>query len=259
VGVARDHHAVGWLAATFYTRLANPLRARLVNRRLASDYLGERELARLDYVFVPLHTEPEVTVLVYSPAWRNQIEVVRALAHAVPVGTQVVVKEHPASVGKRPFGYYRKLLEIPNVRLADPALPSRLLIEGARLVATVAGSIGLEALLRRKPVLTFGATPYGYLPASMTRKVGALETLPAELDALLRDHACDEEALVAFVAATLHESAPVNLYSSLLGKRDVYVPEGVSGWDEAVQALAAYTASSLTALGAESVMRPPGV
>ena len=254
-GLKEDNHLVDPLMAMVYRRLLNPLRARRVHRKLGHSYLLTEDLAGLDYVFFPLHTEPEVTLLVYSKPYLNQIEVIRNLSHAVPVGMKVVVKEHPAAVGKRPLSYYEKILQIPNVRLADPALDSRTLIEQARLVATIAGSIGLEALLRRKPVLTFGRTPYGYLPDSMTRRVVALDALASDVDVLLNGYSCDERALLSFVAATMRESAPMNLYSNLLGKRGVYVvaqqQDTVSDeWQQDIHTLARYTVASLVELGA---------
>jgi hypothetical protein len=55
--------------------------------------------------------------------------------------------------------------------------------------------------------------------------------------------------VAAYVAATMSESAPVNLYSSLLG-RDVYVPDqdstdAADAWQENIDRLAGYTIKSL--------------
>lgn len=254
-GLKEDQHAPSWLTSKLYRRLLNPLRAWQVHRSLDSVYIRADQLPGLDYAFFPLHTEPEVTLLVYSRSYLNQIEVARNLAQSLPVGMQLVVKEHPVSVGKRPVSYYRKLLAIPNVRLADPALDSKTLIEPSRLVATIAGSIGLEALLRCKPVVTLGRTPFGYLPHSMTRYVTHLDNLAVEIKDLLANYACDECALVSYVAAVASNSVGVNLYSRLLGRQGVYAVGDDSTTDEAwqrdIQALAQYTIDSLVAFGAQ--------
>jgi hypothetical protein len=247
-GLKRDHHVMDWKTATLYRRVLNPLRARRQHASLGRSYVQPGDLAPGSYVFFPLHTEPEVTLLVYSRPILNQIEVLRSVCLSVPVGMPVVVKEHPASVGKRPLEYYRRMLEVPGVVLADPALPSRPLIEGAALVATVAGSIGLEALLRARPVLTFGATPYGYLPETMTRRAAAWDGIAQQVDALLRGHRHDETALVHYVAATVRESVAVNLYTNLLGKVGVYVAGERARADD-LRALAAYTVESVARSG----------
>lgn len=242
-----DRHAVDWATSTLYRRILNPRRARKVNRKMGSFYVRQEDLVQLDYVFFPLHTEPEISLQVYSTPYLNQIETIRNISYAVPVGIELVVKDHPVSIGKRPLGYYEKLLEIPNVRMADPGLDSRALVENARLIATIAGSIGLEALMRGKPVVTFGRTPYGYLPNSMTRRIGRLDTLAAEIDKLLASHAHNERAVISFVAATMRESAQVNLYSNLLKKRGVYSPvqHDDDPWQQDIQALAQYTIGSI--------------
>ena len=248
-----DNHVTSWTKDTFYRRLNNPRRARQMHRKFASLYVKQEDLDNLDYVFFPLHTEPEVTLLVYSPWALNQVEFIRNLSQSIPVGMSLVVKEHPASIGKRPLSYYEKLLQIPNVRLADPSLNSRALVENARLIATIAGSIGLEALLRKKPVITYGRTPYDFLPDTMIRRVGRLDRLGDHVKDLMHQYQCDEDALRCFVSAVMCESAPINLYSNLLSKKDVYTIQqsdglGESEWDRDIKALGEYTIASFNAL-----------
>jgi hypothetical protein len=245
---ADTHHDPEYLRALWHAKVVGPLRRARVRRLSTPDGGGPER----PYALFPLHTEPEVTLLVYSPACRNQIEVVRNLARSLPVGMEVRVKEHPAALGKRPLSYYRRLLEIPNVRLVDPALPSRPLVEGARLVATVAGSIGLEAAFRARPVLLFGHAPYEILPATMVRRVADPDAAPSDVHDLIAHHAHDETALEDYVAAVMAESAPVDLYSRLLRRPDAYSARGRTSTQEAEReadlgTLAAYTLRCLTA------------
>ena len=51
-----------------------------------------------------------MSLSVQSRSYLNQIEVVRNIAQSLPVGWQVLIKEHPASMGRRPVSYYQKLL-----------------------------------------------------------------------------------------------------------------------------------------------------
>ncbi len=227
-----DHHLTRPLDAFLHRRLWGPLRARAVDRRLRGGYVGTGDLAGLDYAFFPLHVEPEVTLLVYSPHCLNQIEAARLLAQALPAGMTLVVKDHPAAIGKRPVSYYEKLLEIPNLRLADPALASRELVEGARFVATIAGSIGLEAALRGKPVLTLGATPFELIGAPLVRRA-AMDAVPAAVAELLAGFRPDDEALVRYLAAVIGTSTPVDWYSVLLKKSGAYRPDGATAADDA--------------------------
>lgn len=253
-GGVRDNHDPGVLVPFLYKRFLNPMQAWWNHKRLSARYVTEDDLHSLDYVFFPLHTEPEVTLSVYSKAYLNQIEVIRTISHSIPVGMTLVVKEHPVSIGKRPLSYYQKILEIPNVRLADPALSSKPLVANARLIATIAGSIGWEAVLRQKPVVVLGHVPYEFLPPSMVRRVIDLEWLGDEICDLMQNYAYQEEAVTAYVAAIMSQSVPVNLYSTLLGRPDAYALDDARGPDEAwqldIQALARYTIDSLVTFGA---------
>ena len=234
-----DNHIIDPFTTLLYARLLNPWQASSVNRRLDASYVRTGDLPSLNYAFFPLHTEPEISLLVHSRCYLNQIEVVRNVAQNLPVGMLVVVKEHPWAVGKRSMGYYRKLLQIPNVRLADPGLSSGPLIEHARLVTTIAGSIGFEAAMRQKPVITFGHTPYEMLPATMVHRVVALEQLGMAVRDLLANYFCDEQVLVSYVAATMRCSTRVNIYSGLLGREGVYVPDRSGGEQTDIERLAA--------------------
>jgi hypothetical protein len=245
-GKVRDNHNPGVLVPLLYTRLLNPMQAWWNHRRLSAKYVSEDELRSLEYAFFPLHTEPEVSLLVYSRAYLNQIEAIRTISNSIPVGMKLVVKEHPAAVGKRPLSYYQKILEIPNVRLADPALSSKPLVTNARLVATIAGSIGWEAVLRQKPVIVLGHTPYEFLPPSMVRRVTDMERLGSEINDLMQNYEYQAQAAAAYVAAIMSQSVPVNLYSTLLGRQGVYAGDrGGADTDELmkedVELLAEYT------------------
>ena len=249
-GEVRDNHDPGVLVPFLYQRFLKPMELRRVNRRLSSEYVTEAELSTLDYVFCPLHTEWEVTLAVYSKPYLNQIEIIRNVSHSIPVGMTVLVKEHPVSIGKRPLSYYQKMLDMPNVRLADPAMSSKPLVANARFVATLAGSIGWEAVMRQKPVVIFGHTPYEFLPNSMVRRVTDLERLGVEIADLLKNYRYREDAVNAYAAAIMSQSAPINLYSTLLGRAGVYAPgEGVREPDEAlrrdIEILARYAVETL--------------
>ena len=249
-GPVSDNHDNGVFTPLVYTRLLKPLRKLRIRRSLSAHYISENDLPSMNYVFFPLHKEPENTLHVFSRPYLNQIEVIRNISHSIPVGATLVVKEHPASVGMRSMAYYRKILDIPNVRLADPEIRSRSLSANASLVAVIAGSVGWEALLLGKPVITFGRTPYEFLPRSMVRRVTDLEALAHEISDLISGYRYDEHAVIAYVASTMSQSAAINWYSRLLGREGAYSigidAEGIDGERRAnIERLARYTVETL--------------
>lgn len=221
-----DTHHQTRLAAHWFRRVRRPLRLRRIERALRPAYATASTLCELDYAFFPLHKEPEVTLLVYGRPFLNQIEVVRHIARSLPVGMKLVVKEHPGAIGYRPLGYYRKLLAIPNVVLAAPELTSRAVLEHAKLVTVIGGSIGLEAAVLGRPTLAFGRVPFAFLPETMLRTAGAPDALADEILTLLTDYRHDEDAIIAYVAAVVASSVPVDFYSVLIGRSGVYRPDG---------------------------------
>ena len=242
---AKDNHVADPLRSLFFTAIRNPWLARKVRRYLSGEYVAEQDLPNLRYAFFPLHTEPEVSLLVYGRPYVNQIEIIRMLAMSLPVDMVLVVKEHPWMVGKRSTPVYSKMLNIPRVRFADPKLEARTLIQHADLITVVTGSVALEAAMLGKPVITFGDCPYNLLPDTMVRRCDDPRRLQSIIRETIEKYTSDDEALAAYVAGVLETSESVNLYSILLGKKNVHT-ERSSGFTEEIDKLAAYAMDIIT-------------
>jgi hypothetical protein len=239
-----DNHVPNPLRTRYFSMFRTPRLAKQVRSFLQSKYMDEEQLKGMHYVFFPLHTEPEVSLLVYGRPYLNQTEIIRMLAISLPVNTVLVVKEHPWMVGKRSLSAYEKMLNIPRVRLADPRLEARVLVKQADLVAVVTGSVGLEAAILGKPVLTFGDCPFNLLP-----NVSRCED-PRRLQSLIREilqRPCDDEgALESYVSAVYETSASVCLYSVLLKRKNVHAERNATSYQEEINKLSCYLASCLT-------------
>lgn len=203
-----------------YARFLNPLKGAFIKRRLRHRFITQDQLPQQrPFVFYPLHFEPEVSMQVFGRPFQNQIELIRTLAMALPANMLLLVKEHPRAVGFRPRSYYRKLLDIPNVRLVDIDASTFTIIRHSRMVAVISGSTGLEAAICGKPVLTFGVPPYNALPSGMVRHVGSLHELSNQVRSLMQNYLPDEAALERFVGAMITGSVGVDLYTVLLEKK----------------------------------------
>jgi hypothetical protein len=219
---ASDNHVPDPLRRLYFTSWRNPNQARRIGEFFKGRYVNEADLSLMRYVFFPLHTEPEVSLLVYGRPYVNQIEIIRMLALSLPIDTVLVVKEHPWMVGKRSLGAYQKMLNIPRVRFADPAVEARTLVKQSDLVAVVTGSVALEAVMLGKPVITFGDCPYNLLPDEMVHRCRDLRYLQTMIYNAITEHQSNEAALLAYVTAVLESSVSINLYSVLLKKSNVH-------------------------------------
>jgi len=214
-----DYQTPDVLRAYIYARFLNPLNVMVAQASLRGRLAGGHELKSADYILYPLHTEPELVLSQFARPYLNQIEVVRNISLSMPVGMRLFVKEHPMMVGRRSRGYYRKLVEIPNVELVDFGLSSAAVLERARLVVIIRGAIGLEAVVRRKPVVSLGQSMFDILPSCMFMRCRSLYDLPKAIGAMLTSYRYDHDCLVRYLAAVMKGSVPVNLVSDLLGKR----------------------------------------
>ena len=78
---------------------------------------------------------------------------------------------------------------------------------------------GFEAILEKKPVITFGKTFYDALPDCIVRHVRSLQDLPNVVSELLENYRYSEKDVVCLVAAVMKNSIPLNLYSQVLKKK----------------------------------------
>jgi hypothetical protein len=135
-------------------------------------------------------------------------------------------------VGRRTLSYYRKLTDIPRVAIGRPDIKSSEFIDRAHLVVTLGGSMGFEAAVARKPVVTLGNCLYNALPETVVRHVRSLIDLPGEIARAIASYEPDDEALLDYVAGIYHYGVSVNLYSNLLGRLDTYKPNDSSASDD---------------------------
>ena len=163
-----------------------------------------------------------MSLLVYGKPYINQIELIRMIAISLPIDTILLVKEHPAMIGKRSIKSYNKMLNIPRVHLVSPTLQSRDIIQNSTALAVITGSMALEAAILGKPVITFGDCPYNILPDYMVQRIKDLRNLPQTLSNFLRNYKYNQKAILSYIKAVEQTSVDINLYSVLLNKKCLF-------------------------------------
>lgn len=116
-------------------------------------------------VGVFLHLQPERSTMPEGRAFAQQWLLVHQIVAALPEGWRVYVREHPSTFLPGPKlvrgrWLYDALLQLPNVELVSLELEPFELIDAVRCVATVTGTVGIEAVARRTPALVFGNASY---------------------------------------------------------------------------------------------------
>jgi hypothetical protein len=185
------------------------LRGLFKKRRMAEQLrrLASEPMAGEPYVLMALHYQPERSTVPMGGVFGDQQLAVDLLASALPEGWKLYVKEHPWQLQpfgrgelQRDEGFYRRLARHANVRLLPPAADTSALIDGARAVATVSGSVGWQAMCRGVPALVFGEAWYRSCEGAFR----------------IRDEADARSALAAIAAGTRVSPESVERFTAAL-------------------------------------------
>lgn len=103
-----------------------------------------------------LQAEPETSTSAIAPDFNEQLAIIELVSKSLPADHCLVVKEHPFAVGRRPWLLYDLLRRLHNVVFVETSENSLALAARSVGVVTLSGTIGFEATLMGKPVLSMG-------------------------------------------------------------------------------------------------------
>ena len=213
-----DTHAISPVRHFFYRKILTPVRSKIHGHYVRRFYTPPDRLKTESFAFYPMHTEPEIALSLYGRPFANQIEVIRFIAMSLPAHMKLVLKEHPAGLGRRSFGYYQKLMRIPNVMMVDSFIDAADVIRHSRMIITITSNVGQEAIFLKRPVICLGRTKYEVLPITMVRRVADMTVLASNIRELLENYHYDEKALLCYVSAIVKSSVPINWVTNALKK-----------------------------------------
>lgn len=118
-----------------------------------------------DFVYFPLHLQPELTTDTQGGVFGDQLLAIEWLAEILPADVSIAVKENPKQTRfMREWSFYQRLSSISKVIVLSSDVSSFELIRRSRAVATVTGTAGWEALVAGRPCILFGSVWYKDLP-----------------------------------------------------------------------------------------------
>lgn len=149
----------------------------VLKRRSNLFYQMQKEIAKkpdldsLEYVYYPLHYEPERTTNPDGGIFQDQLVVLLLLRRFLPESVKIIVKEHPSQFLKARTGYrgrsplfYRQIKNIKGLTLVDYKFSSSDLIRDSIAVATISGTVGFEAACMGKKCILFGEAWFNGMP-----------------------------------------------------------------------------------------------
>ena len=109
------------------------------------------------FIYFALHLQPEKTTSSYGGKYSDQALALEHLSSILPHGWKIYVKENPKqSYFMRNPEFFRRLERIQNLEIVSPTYNTYDLIKNSKICATIAGTVGWEAITGGKPVIIFG-------------------------------------------------------------------------------------------------------
>ncbi|HID73163.1 TPA: hypothetical protein EYP38_04425, partial [Candidatus Micrarchaeota archaeon] len=125
------------------------------------------------FVFFPLHFSQDAALKAVNPL-ADQVRLVEDISKVLPHGTYLYVKPHPHwKCSDLNIKDMLRLNKLPNVRPLDYHASTRDMIRDCVYVIIINSSVGHEALVQKKKVLSFGC---GY-PADVIPRIADPEEL----------------------------------------------------------------------------------
>lgn len=143
----------------------------MLKAKFRSRYLDKHCIYNIEdnkFIYLPLHQEPERSLLLDAPFYTNQIETIRNVAKSIPIDFTLYVKEHPVqgkTRGWRSISEYKAIMGIPNVKMIHPSVLSDELIKKSSLVISPGGTASFEAAFYGKPSIMFADLGHSILPS----------------------------------------------------------------------------------------------
>ena len=169
---------------------------RIIKQKGIQRYLSKISINQLNesqFIYFPLHFEPERSLLIGSTFYENQIDALVNVAKSIPINYKLFVKEHPKmeKIGMRDISTYKKINRLPNVELVDQSIPNEEILKKCSLVISIGGTSGLEAAFFKKPCIVFSDIIFSEL--SFVYRIKNIEDLPMTIRESLKKEVSIEE------------------------------------------------------------------
>ena len=156
-----------------FSELQLKKRESFINKNFNKNYSKNEKI-----IYFPLHMEQERSLLIDAPFFTNQLEVIKHVVKSLPIGYELLVKEHPFMKfrGWREISEYKEMMNLPNVKMIHHSVNSLDLIKNCKLVISINSTAGFEAAFYEKPSINFQRRGYSILSSSFV--VNEINELP---------------------------------------------------------------------------------
>jgi hypothetical protein len=151
-----------------------------------SAHTAENPDMNKNFIYFPLHLQPELTTSLYGGLYYDQLLAVEQLKQIIPSDWAIYLKENPKqNYFMRGPWFFERLSKMEGVYYLDNTIDTYLLMNKCKAVATITGTAGWEAVTGGKPVIIFGwGTWYKSLPGvfEMSKDFNLKEVIEYKID-----------------------------------------------------------------------------
>jgi hypothetical protein len=185
------------------------LEAKRISRTISAKkyYKKLSDLENEKYFYFPLHFPEDSQLIVRGKPFMSQEFIVEVVSRYIPYPYKLVVKEHPHSRGFYSLKMLKRIHDLHNVILVPPLTNSHLITPNADAVVVINSTVGFEALLYKKPVISLEDSFYRGL--GVTLDVNHLDDLEYIIPKALNWKITDE-MLNDFLLSLYNSSYDVN-------------------------------------------------
>lgn len=201
----RIYNNIGYWQLTFnksWEKLKNVLGYRFNKIKFESTVPDDEK-----FFFYPFHLEPEAVVMYLGDGiYKNQTKLIENIAASLPAGYYLYVKDHPHEYAYRDSIDYKRLMQVPNIRLFNQWISAKAIMSKAQGVITINGTAGFEAALLNKQVYCFGHNMYSFV--SRVNYISNIRDLKPTIYNNINKQFNDDDELRAYVMAYLNSCHP---------------------------------------------------
>jgi capsular polysaccharide export protein len=133
-----------------------------LNRLVKSEVINSSELKATKiedgYIFVPFQVDYDTQIISHSPWVKNMEDfyrILESIVSSLPKKLTFVIKEHPKSTRNYDYLHYKN----PRIKFFNSESTDTLVLNSI-MVMTINSTVGLESIIKNKPVLVLGNAFY---------------------------------------------------------------------------------------------------
>lgn len=205
--------------------IINRFVSRLYYRFVSRFYYSKNaeELLNKPFVYFPLHYPKDSQLTLRGLPFFKQQDIVEIVSRYVPYDYNLIVKEHPLARGYSKVNDIKRMAKLPRTFVLHPLINSHDIIRNAKAVIVINSSVGYEAMIYSKPVITLGNSFYrGH---GLSYDVESLYDLEKAFEEI-RNFVPNRDILLQFLWKNKKFSYPINhnlVFKSSEGFSEEYV------------------------------------